>query len=169
MIQTSKDPSITPSTSCHCSKNGIVLNRDKFQFCHDTVQFGRLQITPSGVTLSESMLEAILNFPIPKTLTDARSWFGLVSQVAWVYSLGPVMLPFCDLVKRDSRFVWDQGLEVAFRHSKQVIVDLVRNGIATFKNRIKCLAPDWSKEGMGFLLLQKHCSCTTNSALMDGT
>ena len=88
------------------------------------------------------MLEAILNFPIPKTLTHARSWFGLVNQVAWAYSLGPVMLPFRDLVKRDSHFTWDQGLEGAFQHSKQVIVDLVRNGIATFeKDRITCLAP----------------------------
>ena len=149
----------------HCAKNGIVLNRDKFQFCLETVQFGGLQITPTGVTPSESMLEAILNFPIPKTLTDARSWFGLIDQVAWAYSLGPVMLPFRDLIKRDSHFVWDRGLEAAFRHSKQVIVDQVRNGIATFeKNRITCLAPDWSKEGMGFLLLQKHCSCVTNRA-----
>lgn len=34
----------------HCAKNGIVLNRDKFQFCQDVVQFGGPQITPSGVT-----------------------------------------------------------------------------------------------------------------------
>ena len=54
----------------HCAKNGIVLNRDKFQFCQDTVQFGGLQITPSGVTPSKPMLEAILNFSIPKTLTQ---------------------------------------------------------------------------------------------------
>ena len=73
------DPSIEGSSYhtfdflSHCAKNGIVFNKDKFQFCQDTVQFGGLQITPSGVTLSESMLEAILNFPIPKTLTDARS------------------------------------------------------------------------------------------------
>ena len=165
------DPSIEESfyhsfdLLLHCAKNGIMLNRDKFQFCQDTVQFGGLQITSSRVTPSKPMLEAILNFPIPKTLTDARSWFGLVNQVAWAYSLGPVMLPFHDLVKRDSHFAWDQGLEAAFQHSKQVIVDLVRNGIATFeKNCITCLAPDWSKEGMGFLLLQKHCSCTTDRA-----
>ena len=75
----------------HCAKNGIVLNRDKFQFCQETVLFGGLQITPSGVTPSESMLEAILNFLIPKTLTDAKSWFGLVNQVTWAYSLGPVV------------------------------------------------------------------------------
>ena len=54
---------------------------------------------PSGVTPTDSMLEAILNFQIVRTLTDVRSWFGLVNQVAWGYSLDPVMLSFCDLVK----------------------------------------------------------------------
>ena len=62
-----------------CAQNGIVLSKDKFQFCKDTIQFGGLQITSSGVSPSESMLNAILNFPVPKTITDARSWFGLVN------------------------------------------------------------------------------------------
>ena len=76
-----------------CAQNGIVLSKDKFQFCKDTVQFGGLQITSLGVSPSESMLNAILNFPVPKTITDARSWFSLVNQLAWVYSLSPIMLP----------------------------------------------------------------------------
>ena len=58
------------------AQNGIVLSKDKFQFFKDTVQFGGLQITSSGVSPSESMLNAILNFPVPKTITDPRSWFS---------------------------------------------------------------------------------------------
>ena len=30
-------------------------------------------------------------------------------------------------------------------------------------NRTTCLATDWSKTGIGFLLLQKHCDCTDTS------
>ena len=148
-----------------CAQNGIVLSKDKFQFCKDTVQFGGLQITSSGVAPSKSMLNAILDFPVPQTITDARSWFGLVNQLAWAYSLGPIMLPFRDLVKKDSKFIWNQTLEEAFQKSKQVIVKLVREGVSTFDTKkITCLAPDWSKEGMGFLLLQKHCTCAIEKA-----
>ena len=106
------DPSIEGSFShtfdflSHCAKNGIVLNRDKFQFCHDTVQFGGLQITPSGVTLSESMLEAILTFPIPKTLTDARSWFGLVNQVGGRTHLVQSCSPFAILLNEIHILCW---------------------------------------------------------------
>ena len=87
-----------------CAQNGIVLRKDKFQFCKDTVQFGGLQITSSGVSPFESMLNAILNFPVPKTITDARFWFDVVNQLAWAYSLSPIMLLFRDLVKKSSRF-----------------------------------------------------------------
>ena len=73
-----------------CAQNGIVLSKDKFQFCKDTIQFGGLQITLLGVSPCESMLYAILNFTVPKTITDARSWFGLVNQLAWAYSLSPI-------------------------------------------------------------------------------
>ena len=149
-----------------CAKNGIVHNTNKFQFYRDVVQFGGLQITPSGVTPSESMIQAICNFPVLRTITDTRSWFQLVNQVAWANSLSPVMLPFRDLVKLNSKFTWNQSLEDAFKDSKWVIIDLVQNGVAKFdKDRVTCLAPDWSKEGMGFLLLQKHCQCTIEKAL----
>ena len=84
-------------------EEGIVLNAEKFQFCQDTVDFARLRITPNGIEPSESILNAIKNFPTPKNITDARSWFGLVNQVAWAYSIGPVMLPFRELVKRNTK------------------------------------------------------------------
>ena len=88
-----------------CEKNGIVLNKDKFQFCQDEVQFGGLQITSSRVTSSENLLNAISNFPTTKNITDARSWFGLVNQVAWAYSLSFIMLPFWDLIKQNTLFM----------------------------------------------------------------
>ena len=109
------------------------------------------------------MLSAIQDFPTPQNITDAWSWFGLVNQVAWAFSLGPVMQPFRDLVKPSSKFVWDQSLEEAFQKSKAQIIDLVKDGISIFDiESTTCLAPDWSKEGMGFLLLQKYCSCAND-------
>ena len=123
-----------------CARNKVVLNTDKFQFCQDVVEFGGLQITWFGVTPSESIIQTILDFPVPKTITNARSWFGLVNQVALAYSLGPVMLSFQDLVKQNSKFAWNQSLEDAFKDSKRVIIDLVQKGVAMFdKDWVICL------------------------------
>ena len=44
------------------------------------------------------------DFPTPANITGATSWFGLVNQVAWVYSVSPIMQPFRELVKANSKF-----------------------------------------------------------------
>ena len=73
--------------------------------------------------------------------------------------------PLSNFIKRDSHFIWNKSFKDAFEHSKKVIVNLVRKSISTFeKDQATCLAPDCSNEGMGFLLLQKYCSCTIDKA-----
>ena len=97
-----------------CCDKGIVFNKNKFQFCEDSVEFVSLKIMSSGILQSDHILTAIQDFPTPKTLTDARSWFGLVNQVAWAYAISPVMQPFRDLVKNHSQFYWDTNLDKIF-------------------------------------------------------
>ena len=150
---------------CLAYQNGVVLNITKFQFCQLDVEFAGLLITSKGVAPSKSMLSSIADFPVPTNLTDARSWFGLVNQIAWAYSLGPIMQPFRELIKSKSEFHWNATLENAFNESKNIIIQLVKEGVSTFDvNKVTCLAPDWSKQGMGFLLLQKYCSCPLTKA-----
>ncbi len=77
-----------------CAENGIVFNKEKFQFCQKSVEYAGLQVTDDGVSPSDKILKSIKDFPVPKNITDAQSWFGLVNQVAWAYSLAPIMQPF---------------------------------------------------------------------------
>ena len=73
------------------AKNGIVASAPKFQFCQENAEFAGLTITNDGVAPSESMLESIKNFPKPTDITGARSWFGLVNQVLWAYSISEII------------------------------------------------------------------------------
>ena len=148
-----------------CWDKGIVLNPDKFQFCVDTANFAGLRITPTGISPSEPLLSSICDFPIPKDITDARSWFGLVNQVAWAYSISPIMQPFRTLVKHNSRFYWDDILDKLFSESKKLLLSAVQDGIRSFDyKRTTCLQTDWSKDGIGYLLLQKYCECDNGIA-----
>ena len=148
-----------------CANNGIVLNIDKFQFCQDTVEFAGLQLTKEGILPSSKILTAIRDFPTPANITDARSWFGLVNQVAWAYSIGPVMEPFRELVKHNNKFHWDSTLNELFENSKSILIAKVAEGIYAFDpKRHTCLQPDWSKQGIGYLLLQKYCQCPLKNA-----
>ena len=146
-----------------CQDNGITLNKEKFQFAAEEVTFAGLTITMNGICPTSTTLKAIDNFPTPKDITDARSWFGLVNTVAWTYSMTPEMKDFRNLVKPNAKFYWDEQMDIIFRKSKEVIKEKAVQGIRTFDIEKKtCLQTDWSRDGIGYLLLQQHCTCQSD-------
>ena len=146
-----------------CAENGIVFNKDKFVFAHPTVEFAGFEITKVGYRPPPRVLAAIEKFPTPMNITDIRSWFGLVNQVAYAFAQARVMQPFRDLLASKSKgiFFWDSTMDTLFLQSKKEIVKQVQKGVRTFqRSLVTCLATDWSKSGVGFTLTQKHCNCT---------
>ena len=124
-----------------CTRNGITFNPDKFMFAKLSIDFTGLTLTLTATSIKPcaDILHAIEDFPAPQDITGARSWFSLVEQVAaWVYCIKPEMAPFRDLVE---------------------------NGVRSlYVDRPTCLATDWSRNGLGFLMLQHYCSCPLASA-----
>ena len=143
-----------------CAKNGIVVNKSKFHFCSKQINFAGLSLSEFSIQPSEKMLNAIKNFPPPNNISKARAFFGLVTQVQWAYSNSPEMAPFRSLVRPNSTYTWTPELENLFESCKSKIIDQVREGVRKFDiNRATCLQTDYCKEGLGYLLLQKYCSC----------
>ena len=146
-----------------CGRHGITLNPDKFQFASDEVEFAGFEITSNTVRPCKKYLKAISDFPTPQNITDVRSWFGLVNQVSYAFSMADQMLPFRDLLKPSNKFHWDEHLQTAFDQSKITITNEIEKGVRIFdKSKPTCLATDWSKHGIGYWLFQKHCSCPSN-------
>ena len=87
-----------------CAENGIVISDEKFKFCIYNVDFAGLTLSPQGISPSNNILSAIKDFSTPTNITGARSWFGLVNQVIWTYSVSPIMQPFRELVKVNLKF-----------------------------------------------------------------
>jgi len=140
--------------------NGVILNQDKFQFAQRTVDFAGFQISEKSIKPSHKFISAISEFPTPSKLTDVRSWFGLVNQVAHYDKLSNIMKPFKHLLSPKTKFEWTAELETAFQKSKAHVVELILKGVEIFDpHRYTCLRPDWSKTGIGFFLSQKHCNC----------
>ena len=148
-----------------CSNAGIVFNPKKFRFACDEVDFAGFTVTATGIRPARHLLEAIQNFPTPRDITGARSWFGLVNQVAYAFSMTEEMAPFRDLLKPGQAWYWDEQLDNIFKRSRAVITQQVEQGVRSFEvGRPTCLATDWSKQGLGFCLLQKFCRCTMEQA-----
>ena len=84
-----------PASTCsnrHCHK------WEKIRFCRDTIKFVGLKLTLNGIAPSDIILSAIKDFPKPTDLMNAWSWFWLVNQVVWAYSIRPIMEPILSLV-----------------------------------------------------------------------
>ena len=146
-----------------CSRAGLVFNPEKFQFGQETVEFAGLEVTMDGVRPSRKFLDGIRAFPRPETLSEARSFFGMINQVSYSFSMSAMMEPFRHLLKPDTwltGFQWTAELDRQFHLAKEKIIEAVTDGVKAFDtNRWTCLATDWSKQGIGFFLLQKFCQC----------
>ena len=98
-------------------------------------------------------------------LTDIRSWFGLVEQVSYAFSKSAHMHPFRELLRKGRKFYWDQQLTDLFKKTRVTVTELVKDGVKHFElGRATMLTTDWSKTGIGYVLQQKHCSCTMEKA-----
>ena len=143
-------------------QSGIVLNPDKFQFAEKSVNFAGFRVSDTTIESLPKYLDAIRDFPSPTSTTDIRSWFGLVNQVTNYAQLRDTMAPFKPFLSPRCKFAWSNELEAAFQASKNAIVEAIREGVEIFDiQRRTCLRPDWSNRGIGYFLLQQHCSCSS--------
>ena len=136
------------------------MNPDKFQFAKKSVDFAGFRVSDSSIEPLPKYLDAIRDFPSPTSTTDIRSWFGLVNQVANYAQLRNVMAIFKPFLSPHCKFSWSHELEEAFQQSKEAIISAIREGVEIFDTQKRtCLRPDWSTHGIGYFLLQQHCSC----------
>ena len=84
----------------HCNKNGMVFSPDKFVFAKETVEFAGFIVTKEGIKPTDTYIEAIRNFPTPTNISEVRSWFGLINQVAYSFVNTEHMAPFRHLLSK---------------------------------------------------------------------
>ena len=102
-----------------------------------------------------------MDFSTPKNLTDVRSWFGLVNQVTYAFSMTTFMEPFRSLLKPKIQFQWNEELQGIFDKSKRQIVIEIENGVRIFYKRNQRALPSIGQN----LALVTGCSRSIATAL----
>ena len=147
-----------------CGNNGVVLNKDKFQFSEREIDFAGFHVSETGVKPLDKYLRSISDFPTPTSTVDIRAWFGLLQHVSHYGQLITYMEPFRRFLKKNAKFEWNIELDELFEKSKVSIVDAIKEGVEIFDiARPTCLRTDYSKVGVGYFLSQKHCSCSAST------
>ena len=135
------------------------MNPYKFQFAKKSVYFAGFRVSESSIEPLPKYLDAIRDFPSPTSTTDIRSWCGLVNQIVNYAQLHSVMAIFKPFLSPHCKFSWSHELEEAFQQSKEAIISAIREGVEIFYTHKRTyLRPDWSTRGIGYFLLQQHCS-----------
>ena len=107
-------------------KNGVVANQDKLQFCKRDVKFAGFHVGEDDIKPLPKYLDSIRDFPLPKNISDIRSWFGLVNQVSNYAQLRDIMEPFKPFLSPKYPFHWTADLEKRFLDSKERIISAIR-------------------------------------------
>ena len=150
----------------HCAKSGMVFSAPKFVFGAKEVEYAGFLVGVDSIQPTPKYVQSILDFPTPKNISDIRSWFGLINQVAYAFAKGTIMAPFRELLKPAIKFEWTPELNKAFESSKLEIVRLVKAGVKMFDTElITCLSTDFCKTGLGWILQQKTCECQVISPI----
>ena len=149
-----------------CAEKGITLKPEKFQFCRREVDFVGFHLGWDSYKPTEDSLAAIRRFPMPEkpTISDIRSWYGFVNQLAPFLATAPIMAPFRDLLKKSPKkqVYWDEQLKKKFQQAQEAICQLAKDGLVYYdKTRPTVAITDWSREGLGFVILQQYCSCSS--------
>lgn len=142
----------------------VTLKPGKFKFCRRQVDFVSFHVGWDTYKPTEERLATMRNFDIPAepSITDIRSWYGFVNQLAPFLATASLMEPFRELLRKTQgkKVYWNENL-LKFRQAKEVICKLPKKGLMFYdKDRLTMVVTDWSKVGIGFVILQQYCSCS---------
>ncbi|KAI0498537.1 hypothetical protein KFK09_019425 [Dendrobium nobile] len=75
-----------------------------------------------GIEINPAKIEAILDMPSPKSLTQLRSLQGRLAYIRrFISNLSGRCQPFSILVKKDTKFIWDEKCQNSFDDIKQYL------------------------------------------------
>lgn len=133
---------------------GITINAAKCQFRKNQVTFMGHQLTDQGINPSDDKVDAIRRFRSPETAEELRSFLGLINYLGkFIPNLSTMTAPLRELLKKDTKFKWEQTHFEAFEQIKREVSDPRNLGYYSPYDETILIA-DASPVGLGAVLLQ---------------
>ncbi|XP_075492507.1 uncharacterized protein LOC142530561 [Primulina tabacum] len=68
----------------------------------------------SGIEVDPSKVEAVIDWPLPKSVTDIRSSLGLAGYyIKFIQGFSSIVVPMTALTKNNAKFIWDLSVRRA--------------------------------------------------------
>ena len=104
-----------------CRDNNVSLSLKKAK-CGHSVPFAGMIITSKGVSPDPEMVSGIAKFPVPKNVTDVKSFLGLTQQFAsYIPDLAHAAEGLHMLLKKGVEFLWTEEQQRSFDCVKSLL------------------------------------------------
>ena len=134
--------------------HNVKLSRKKF-LVGEQVKFAGFLVTKDGIKPDPAKLKAISEFPVPKDLTQLRSFLGLANQLtSFLPDFVQNTTRMRQLLKKNTAWLWTEEINTEFNRVKLLLTSDAL--VKPFDPKLKTqLLTDASRlHGLGFALLQ---------------
>jgi hypothetical protein len=125
-------------------------------------------ISAEGITVDPEKIEAIRGWPMPRNVTEVRSFMGLVCYYQrFIKGFSKIASPITSLQKKGVKFEWTSKCEERFQQLKDILTSAPILKIADLDEDF-VVCTDACKEGLGGVLTQKdHVVCYESRKLKE--
>lgn len=136
-------------------KARLRIHPAKCQFGLRRVRFLGHVLDQQGISVDESKISIVKNYPVPNTPKKVKSFIGLCSYYRrFVKDFSSIASPLRLLLKQNTKFVWTQKCQEAFEELKQKLITAPILSLPDF-SRPFYLTTDASNFAISFILSQK--------------
>lgn len=136
--------------------SGMTLNIDKCQFNMEKIDFMGYVLSEHGIGIAESKVEAIRSARTPQSVSEVRSFLGLVNFAGrFIPNLSTIAEPLNRLLRKDQSFVWEPEQNEAFDKLKDCLANVSTLAYFDINAKTQVIA-DASPVGLGAVLVQEQ-------------
>ena len=140
----------------------------KCDFYRDRIQYLGHIILEEGISVDPEKIEAIMNWPTPRNVTDVRYFMGLVGYYKrFIEGFSKFAHAITSLKRNKIKFEWTSRCEESFQQLKNIITSApVLKFVDSKKDFVVCI--DACGQGLGgFLMQDNHVICYESRKLKE--
>lgn len=104
--------------------NNLKVQLDKSHFLRKEVLYLGHTITSEGLKPNDDKIEAILKYPLPKTVTEIKSFLGLISYYRkFIKDLAKITRPMASCLKKGNKIVINNQYKECFETCKKILTN----------------------------------------------